>query len=70
MNKTLKNKIKELPQSPGIYLYKDKNGNIIYIGKASRLKRRVSSYFNRQHDDVKTPILVSNIEDLTYIKTN
>ncbi len=56
-----------LPDSPGCYLYYDKNGTVIYVGKAKRLKRRVSSYFNRVHDSVKTNVLVKNICDLKYI---
>lgn len=56
-----------LPDSPGCYLYYDKNGTVIYVGKAKRLKRRVSSYFNRVHDSVKTNVLVKNICDMRYI---
>ena len=63
----LKNKVSLLPDLPGCYLYYDKNGTVIYVGKAKRLKRRVSSYFNREHDSVKTRVLVSNIRDLRYI---
>ena len=56
-----------LPDKPGCYLYYDKVGTVIYVGKAKRLKRRVSSYFNRVHDSVKTNVLVSNIADMRYI---
>lgn len=63
----LKEKISMLPDSPGCYLYYDKNGTVIYVGKAKRLKRRVSSYFNRVHDSVKTNVLVKNICDMRYI---
>ncbi len=63
----LKEKVGLLPDSPGCYLYYDKNGTVIYVGKAKRLKRRVSSYFNRVHDSVKTNVLVKNICDLKYI---
>lgn len=57
-----------LPDSPGVYQYFDKEGTIIYVGKAKNLKRRVSSYFNKQHDDApKTRVLVRNIADLKYI---
>lgn len=66
-NDALKEKISMLPDSPGCYLYYDKNGTVIYVGKAKRLKRRVSSYFNRVHDSVKTNVLVKNICDLRYI---
>ncbi len=67
VNDALKEKISMLPDSPGCYLYYDKNGTVIYVGKAKRLKRRVSSYFNRVHDSVKTNVLVKNICDLRYI---
>ena len=64
----LKEKVSLLPDFlPGCYIYYDKNGTVIYVGKAKRLKRRVSSYFNREHDSVKTRVLVSNIRDLRYI---
>lgn len=56
-----------LPDSPGVYQYFDKEGRIIYIGKAKNLKKRVSSYFNKLHDSVKTNILVKNIHDIKYI---
>ena len=57
-----------MPESPGVYQYFDKEGTIIYVGKAKNLKRRVSSYFNKQHDDApKTRVLVRNIADLKYI---
>lgn len=63
----LKDKISLLPDSPGVYMYYDKEGNIIYIGKAKKLHRRVMSYFNRVHPIVRTNILVRNIYDLKYI---
>ena len=54
-----------------MYRYYDKEGNIIYVGKAKNLKRRVSSYFNKQHDDApKTRVLVRNIADIQYIVVN
>lgn len=57
-----------MPESPGVYRYLDKEGTIIYVGKAKNLKRRVSSYFNKQHDDApKTRVLVRNIADIKYI---
>lgn len=60
-----------LPETPGVYQYFDKEGKIIYVGKAKNLKRRVSSYFNKQHEDSpKTRVLVSNIADLKYILVN
>lgn len=63
----LKIKIGLLPDSPGVYMYFDSEGKIIYVGKAKRLKRRVSSYFNRVHSVARTNILVKNIHDMKYI---
>lgn len=59
----------DIPENPGVYLMK-KNDKIIYIGKAKNLKKRVSSYFNRQHEDEKTRELVKNIEDVEFIICN
>ena len=60
-----------LPETPGVYQYFDKEGKIIYVGKAKNLKRRVSSYFNKVHEDShKTRILVRHIADLKYIIVN
>ena len=70
MNETLKETIKLVPAQPGCYLYYDKDGEIIYVGKAKNLKRRVYSYFHKQHDSVKTNVLVSQIEKLEYIITD
>ena len=56
-----------MPDSPGVYLYYDKDGTVIYVGKAKRLHRRVSSYFNRVHSVARTNMLVRNICDLRYI---
>ncbi|MGY5352090.1 excinuclease ABC subunit UvrC [Wenyingzhuangia sp. IMCC45533] len=67
MDKDLKLKVTVLPTTPGVYQYFDKNGTIIYVGKAVNLKKRVSSYFNRTHDDAKTRILVSKIRDIKHI---
>ena len=63
----LRHKILSLPESPGVYMYVDKRGEVIYVGKAKRLKRRVSSYFNRRHDSVRTNLLVRNIVDMRFI---
>ncbi len=63
----LREKILGLPESPGVYMYLDKTGKVIYVGKAKRLKRRVSSYFNRRHDSVRTNLLVRNIVDMRFI---
>ena len=59
--------IKNLPESPGVYQYLNSDGTIIYVGKAKNLKRRVNSYFNKEHESFKTRMLVSNIADLHYI---
>lgn len=63
----LKGIVQNLPEKPGCYQYLDDTGTIIYVGKAKNLKRRVSSYFNREHDSRKTTILVSKIRDIKYI---
>ena len=60
-------KLKVLPNKPGVYQYFDKNGTIIYVGKAKNLKKRVSSYFNKNQDSAKTRVLVRQIEDIKYI---
>lgn len=63
----LKEKISFLPDSPGVYTYYDAEGKVIYVGKAKNLKRRVSSYFNRTHDCLRTNLLVRAIADMSYI---
>lgn len=63
----LKAKIKTLPEKPGIYQYFDEFGKIIYVGKAKSLKKRVNSYFTKNHDTAKTRILVRRIHDIHYI---
>ena len=63
----LREKILSLPESPGVYMYLDNTGTVIYVGKAKRLKRRVSSYFNRQHDIRRTNLLVRSIVDMRFI---
>lgn len=70
MNDILQETIKLVPEQPGCYLYYDKDGEIIYVGKAKNLKRRVYSYFHKQHDSAKTIVLVSQIEKLEYIITD
>ena len=66
-NEYLKGIVLNLPDSPGIYQYLNAEGVIIYVGKAKNLKRRVSSYFNREHPNGKTRLLVSKIADIRYI---
>lgn len=68
MNDLIKHKLELLPDSPGCYIHKDKNGTIIYVGKAKNLKNRVRSYFHGSHN-TKTELLVSEIEDFEYIVT-
>ena len=70
MNDILRETIKLVPEQPGCYLYYNAEGEIIYVGKAKNLKRRVYSYFHKQHDSVKTTVLVSQIEKLEYIITD
>ena len=66
-SEALQEKISFLPDTPGVYVYYDSAGTVIYVGKAKNLKRRVSSYFNRTHDVLRTNILVRNIADMSYI---
>lgn len=63
----LQQKIAILPETPGVYMYYDAEGTVIYVGKAKNLKRRVSSYFNRTHDVLRTNLLVRAITDMSYI---
>lgn len=63
----LREKISILPDTPGVYMYFDSEGTVIYVGKAKNLKRRVSSYFNRTHDRLRTNLLVRAIADMKYI---
>ena len=63
----LEEKISILPDTPGVYMYYDSEGTVIYVGKAKNLKRRVSSYFNRTHDSLRTNLLVRAIVDMSYI---
>lgn len=60
-------KLKTLPEKPGVYQYFDKDGTIIYVGKAKNLKKRVSSYFTKNHEQAKTHLLVKRIVDIQYI---
>lgn len=64
---SLQEKISILPDTPGVYIYYNTEGQVIYVGKAKNLKRRVSSYFNREHDVVRTRLLVRAIHDMNYI---
>ena len=70
MTDELKLKLSLLPDEPGVYRYRNREGTIIYVGKAKNLKRRVNSYFNREHESVRTTMLVRNIADLEYTVVN
>ena len=67
---TLKQKLSQLPNNPGCYIFKNSKNQIIYIGKAKELKKRVSSYFSNKNHDPKTKALVENIKDIDFIVTN
>lgn len=69
-NEYLRGIVLNLPSTPGIYQYLNKEGMIIYVGKAKNLKRRVYSYFSKEHQSAKTRILVSKIADIRYIVVN
>ncbi|MDD4759961.1 MAG: excinuclease ABC subunit UvrC [Bacteroidaceae bacterium] len=66
----LKQIVHSLPEKPGSYQYYDENKRIIYVGKAKNLKRRVSSYFNKEQQSYKTAVLVSKIQDISYTVVN
>lgn len=70
MNDELALSLKLVPPLPGCYIYYDENGEIIYVGKAKNLKKRVSSYFHKTQDRVKVAVLVSKIEKMEYIITD
>ena len=59
--------LKALPENPGVYKYIDSKGTVIYVGKAKSLKKRVYSYFNKNHDSYKTNLLVKNINEIQYV---
>ena len=66
-NPSLELQIQTLPENPGVYQYYDKEGKILYVGKAKNLKKRVSSYFNKIHDQAKTNVLVKKIVTIKHI---
>ena len=71
MNEALETKLGQLPLAPGVYLYKDAKGEVIYVGKAKRLRLRVRSYFQEKADHPpKTQVMVSKIADLDVIATD
>ena len=59
--------VKTLPESPGVYQYYDKDDRILYVGKAKNLKKRVSSYFNKQHDSHRIGVMVNKIKNIKHI---
>ena len=67
MNEALKQKLKELPASPGVYFHKNATGEIIYVGKAAVLKNRVRQYFQKSEKDAKTLALIAEIADTDWI---
>ncbi len=67
MTEEIQNTLKIIPHSPGCYQFIDKKGKVIYVGKAKDLKKRVSSYFNKNHENPKTRVLVKNIHQIKYI---
>ncbi len=70
MTKEIQDTLKVIPQKPGCYQFLDEKGKVIYVGKAKNLKKRVSSYFTKHHDNPKTRILVRNIQKIKYIVVN
>lgn len=62
--------LKGIPKNPGCYLFKDKLGSVIYVGKAKSLVKRVKSYFQKEHEDIKTNVLVSKIRDIDFVVTD
>lgn len=66
-NERLKELVRVLPESPGVYQYFNSDGKIIYVGKAKNLKKRVSSYFTKHHDNRKTAVLVRKIENIQHV---
>jgi excinuclease ABC subunit C len=66
-NSTLELQIQSLPDNPGVYQYYDKDDKILYVGKAKNLKKRVSSYFKKNHDNYKTSVLVKKIVSIKHI---
>ena len=67
MQTPLELQIQTLPDNPGVYQYYDKEGKILYVGKAKNLKKRVQSYFTKNHDNYKTSVLVKKIVTIKHI---
>ena len=66
----IETKLKNVPSKPGVYLYHDQDGTIIYVGKAKSLKNRVRSYFSGKSQDPKTQVLFSKVADMEWIITD
>ena len=64
---SLKNQVKSIPNNPGVYFFKNKDDDIIYIGKAKNLKNRVQSYFNKKNQDTKTGVMISKARNIEYL---
>ena len=64
---SVKLQISTLPNEPGVYQYYDKDGKLLYVGKAKSLKKRVASYFNKEHDNARTRLLVRKIKTIKHI---
>ena len=62
--------LRRLPEKPGVYQYFNEVGEVIYVGKAKNLKRRVSSYFHKEQDRYKTKLLVQSVADIKYVVVN
>ncbi|MDX5404904.1 MAG: excinuclease ABC subunit UvrC [Bacteroidota bacterium] len=69
ISENIRNILKTLPQKPGVYQHIDKNGKVLYVGKAKDLKKRVSSYFTKRHDSARTHVFVKKIADIRVIVT-
>jgi len=67
MSQKLKSKLSSIPSDPGVYFFKDKKDKIIYIGKAKSLKKRVSSYFNKNKHDIKTSVMIKHISGIDFL---
>ncbi len=70
MSRYIEEQIKQIPDKPGVYLMKDDSGEIIYVGKARSLKKRVRSYFRKGNQSYKTSIMIDHIDDFDYIVTD
>jgi excinuclease ABC subunit C len=62
--------LSKIPENPGCYLYKNREGNVIYVGKAKNLKKRVASYFQKRDHDAKTSSLVEHIDSADFFVTD